>query len=106
MVPGHEIVGRVSEVGSAVSAFKVGDTVGVGCMVDSCQQCDACDDNEEQFCAGSVMTYNSPDPKTGKITLGGYAKNITVNEKFVLRVPEGMVGDPLDDCQQGRPIMN
>jgi len=90
MVPGHEIIGKVSEIGEDVTRYQVGDTVGVGCMVDSCQQCSDCAEGEEQFCAGSVMTYNSMNPKTQAVTYGGYAKAVTVDEKFVLRIPEGM----------------
>lgn len=90
MVPGHEIVGTVSEIGSDVTKFKVGDTVGVGCMVDSCQNCADCHDGEEQFCPEKTFTYNSINPKTQQPTYGGYAKNITVDEKFVLSIPENL----------------
>lgn len=90
-VPGHEIVGRVTEVGSAVSKHKVGDTVAVGCLVDSCQHCDQCHAGEEQYCRnGRTDTYNSPDRITGDNTLGGYSKHIVVREEFVLRLPEGL----------------
>ena len=90
-VPGHEIVGRVTEVGSAVSRHKVGDTVAVGCLVDSCQHCDQCHAGEEQYCRnGRTDTYNSPDRITGDNTLGGYSKHIVVREEFVLRLPEGL----------------
>jgi uncharacterized zinc-type alcohol dehydrogenase-like protein len=88
-VPGHEIVGRVSAVGADVSKFAVGDTVAVGCMVDSCRDCDHCHDDEEQYCRnGFTATYNSPDRVTGENTLGGYSKHVIVREAFVLRVPE------------------
>lgn len=87
-VPGHEIVGRVTAVGPDVSKFAVGDTVAVGCMVDSCQDCDHCHDDEEQYCRnGFTATYNSPDRVTGDNTLGGYSKHVIVREAFVLRVP-------------------
>ena len=90
-VPGHEIVGRVAEVGGAVTRFKAGDLVGVGCMVDSCRECSACKADMEQFCEkGMTGTYNSPDPHTGGHTLGGYSKAIVVDQHFVLRVPEGL----------------
>jgi len=90
-VPGHEIVGRVSAVGAEVSRFKEGDLVGVGCMVDSCRHCGSCDNGLEQYCEnGPTFTYNSPDRKTGENTLGGYSNRITVSERFVLRIPEGM----------------
>jgi uncharacterized zinc-type alcohol dehydrogenase-like protein len=89
MVPGHEIIGRVSAVGSAVSKFKVGDMVGVGCMVDSCQHCAACGQGLEQYCAeGSTFTYNSADRRDGLPTFGGYSERIVVSDKFVLRVPD------------------
>jgi uncharacterized zinc-type alcohol dehydrogenase-like protein len=86
-VPGHEIVGHVSEVGAEVTKFKVGDTVGVGCMVDSCQHCHACDEGLEQYCEnGFVGTYNAPTPDAPGYTLGGYAQAIVVDEDFVLNV--------------------
>lgn len=86
-VPGHEIVGRVTQVGSAVTKFKPGDVVGVGCMVDSDRTCPNCQADVEQFCPGATFTYNSPDKHLGGITYGGYSENIVVDEKFVLRVP-------------------
>jgi uncharacterized zinc-type alcohol dehydrogenase-like protein len=86
-IPGHEIVGRVKAVGGDVSKFKVGDLVGVGCMVDSCQHCRACAEGLEQYCEnGFTGTYNSPEQGTGANTLGGYSDHIVVHEKFVLRV--------------------
>jgi uncharacterized zinc-type alcohol dehydrogenase-like protein len=86
-VPGHEIVGHVSAVGSDVTKFKVGDVVGVGCMVDSCQHCFSCDDGLEQFCEhGTTFTYNSPIADAPGHTLGGYSQRIVVNDKFVLRI--------------------
>jgi len=86
-VPGHEIVGRVTKVGSAVSAFKPGDLVGVGCLVDSDQTCPNCQANVEQFCPSSTFTYNSPDKHLGGVTYGGYSERIVVDENFVLKVP-------------------
>lgn len=85
-VPGHEIVGRVSAVGSAVSAFQPGDLVGVGCLVDSCQHCDECDAGLENYCNHMVPTYNGPTPDAPGHTLGGYSQKIVVHERFVLRV--------------------
>jgi uncharacterized zinc-type alcohol dehydrogenase-like protein len=86
-VPGHEIVGRVSAVGSEVSKFQVGDLVGVGCMVDSCQHCASCAEGLEQYCEnGFVGTYNGPTPDAPGHTLGGYAQNIVVSDKFVLKI--------------------
>ena len=89
VVPGHEIVGRVAEVGSDVTTHRVGDLVGVGCMVDSCQHCASCAEGLEQYCEnGMTGTYNSADKHTGGVTYGGYSKSIVVDEKFVLRVSD------------------
>ncbi|HYD36264.1 MAG TPA: NAD(P)-dependent alcohol dehydrogenase [Allosphingosinicella sp.] len=86
-VPGHEIVGHVSAVGSEVSGFQVGDTVGVGCLVDSCQHCPSCAEGLEQYCTnGFVGTYNGPTGDPPGHTLGGYSQRIVVDEKFVLRI--------------------
>ena len=86
-VPGHEIVGRVAEVGSQVREFAVGDIVGVGCMVDSCQACSACEQGLEQYCETMFTgTYNMPDRETGATTYGGYSDFIVVREEFVLRI--------------------
>ncbi|KZC35100.1 zinc-binding dehydrogenase, partial [Rhodanobacter sp. FW510-R12] len=86
-VPGHEIVGHVSAVGGAVSGFKVGDTVGVGCLVGSCQHCAACDEGLEQYCEnGFVGTYNGPTADAPGHTLGGYSQRIVVDKKFVLKI--------------------
>jgi len=91
VVPGHEIVGRVLEVGSGVTKYKVGDNVAVGCMVDSCLSCDQCHHGEEQFCReGMVGTYSGQDRTSGELTQGGYSKHIVVREEFVLNVPEGL----------------
>ncbi len=88
-VPGHEIVGRVVKVGSAVRKFKEGDLAAVGCMVGSCRTCAACRDGEEQFCQGpATFTYNSPDGHLGGVTYGGYAESLVVDEAFVLRVSD------------------
>jgi uncharacterized zinc-type alcohol dehydrogenase-like protein len=94
MVPGHEIVGTVTQVGSDVTKHKVGDHVGVGCMVDSCRECENCKRGLEQHCLrGAVFTYNSLE-KDGKTpTYGGYSTQVVVDENFVLRIPKGM---PLD----------
>ena len=86
-VPGHEIVGRVTEVGNAVTDYSPGDVVGVGCLVDSDQSCPACQANVEQFCPDSTFTYNSQDKHLGGVTYGGYSESIVVDEKFVLKVP-------------------
>ena len=90
-VPGHEIVGRVVKVGKDVNKFEEGDTVGVGCMVDSCLTCANCKENLEQFCEkGTIFTYNSPDKHTGGITYGGYSESIVVSKEFVLKIPENL----------------
>lgn len=89
MVPGHEIVGKVLEVGAEVTKFKVGDTVGVGCLIDSCQHCENCEKGLEQFCKnGSSGTYNDHEQDGTTVTYGGYSKHIVVKEKFVLKVSD------------------
>jgi uncharacterized zinc-type alcohol dehydrogenase-like protein len=91
VVPGHEIVGRVSAVGSHVSRYKIGDLVGVGCMVDSCRSCPSCDEGLEQYCEnGFTGTYNGQDRQTGATTYGGYSTDMVVDQDFVLRVPENL----------------
>src|SRR5499425_1032544 len=89
-VPGHEIVGRVTKVGSAVTNFKPGDLAAVGCMVDSDHTCPQCQAGLEQFCPNMTLTYNSPDKHLGGVTYGGYSESIVVNERFVLRVPSNL----------------
>ncbi|MDB6118980.1 MAG: yahK [Verrucomicrobiaceae bacterium] len=90
-VPGHEIVGRVTAVGSHVTKFKVGDTAAVGCMVDSCRICPSCAAGNEQLCDQfPIFTYNGPDKHSGGVTYGGYSDAIVVDEAFVLRVPENL----------------
>lgn len=89
MVPGHEIIGRISKVGSKVKKFKVGDLAGVGCLVDSCRECDNCQHGLEQYCTGGPsFTYNSMEQDRKTITYGGYSDMVVVNEDFVLHVPE------------------
>lgn len=89
-IPGHEIVGRVTQVGSAVKKFKPGDLAAVGCMVDSDGTCPSCKDGLEQFCPSLTLTYNFPDKHTGGVTYGGYSDSIVVDQRFVLRVPENL----------------
>jgi uncharacterized zinc-type alcohol dehydrogenase-like protein len=87
-VPGHEIVGKVTRVGSDVKQFRAGDMVGVGCMVDSCRTCPSCREGFEQFCEpGATFTYNAPDKHLGGVTFGGYSESIVVDEAFVVRIP-------------------
>ncbi|QNM86357.1 NAD(P)-dependent alcohol dehydrogenase [Polaribacter pectinis] len=91
LVPGHEIIGKVIEVGAEVKNYKEGDLVGVGCMVDSCKECGACEDDLEQFCEnGMVGTYNGKDKHSGDRTFGGYSTSIVVREEFVLKVPTNL----------------
>ncbi|WP_114416540.1 NAD(P)-dependent alcohol dehydrogenase [Marinospirillum perlucidum] len=100
LVPGHEIIGRVIEVGPEVTRYKAGDRVGVGCMVDSCQECDQCHDHEEQYCReGMTPTYGAPDRVDGETTQGGYSKHIVVREEFVLNIPEAL------DMSRAAPIL-
>jgi uncharacterized zinc-type alcohol dehydrogenase-like protein len=90
IVPGHEIVGRITNVGSAVTKYKPGDMVGVGCMVDADLTCNQCRAEYEQFCPERILTYNSPDKHLGGVTYGGYSETIVVDEHFVLRVPANL----------------
>jgi len=91
VVPGHEIVGRITNVGSEVSKFKIGDLAAVGCMVDSCGQCDSCKQDLEQYCQnGFTGTYNGKDKHLGGQTFGGYSQKVVVDEHFVLSVPENL----------------
>ncbi|GHF64801.1 NAD(P)-dependent alcohol dehydrogenase [Streptomyces griseosporeus] len=91
MVPGHEIAGIVAEVGPGVTKYRVGDRVGVGCMVDSCRECDNCEAGLEQYCTGGGMigTYNAVG-KDGEPTYGGYSQKIVVDENYVVRIPDGL----------------
>ncbi|XP_071706811.1 8-hydroxygeraniol dehydrogenase-like [Rutidosis leptorrhynchoides] len=95
LIPGHEIVGVVTEVGSKVKKVKVGDNVGVGCMVNSCRSCDQCVDDQEQYCSNVVMTYNA----TSEITYGGYSDHMVTNEHFIVSWPKDL---PLDG---GAPLL-
>jgi alcohol dehydrogenase (NADP+) len=90
IVPGHEIVGRVTKVGSAVTKFKPGDLAAVGCMVDSDGTCPECRAGFEQFCPNMTLTFNSPDKHLGGVTYGGYSESIVVDQRFVLRVPSNL----------------
>jgi uncharacterized zinc-type alcohol dehydrogenase-like protein len=90
IVPGHEIIGRVISVGADVTRFKPGDHVGVGCMVDSCGHCPACEEDHEQHCPESTFTYGGTDRHDGQRTQGGYSEKIVVAQKFVLRIPDGL----------------
>lgn len=94
MVPGHEIIGVISQVGSDVKQFKTGDRVGVGCFVDSCQQCENCEEGLEQFCIeGMTATYNHLERDGSTLTQGGYSTRIVVNENYVLHLPDNL---PMD----------
>ncbi|MDR2207210.1 MAG: NAD(P)-dependent alcohol dehydrogenase [Flavobacteriaceae bacterium] len=90
-VPGHEIVGRITKIGSDVTKFKIGDLAAVGCLVDSCRTCSSCEQDLEQYCLnGSTGTYNSFDKHLGNHTFGGYSQKVVVDEHFVLKVPENL----------------
>ena len=90
-VPGHEIVGRITKVGDGVTKFKVGDLAAVGCMVDSCRECEQCKHGNEQYCEnGNIQTYNGRDVHLNKQTFGGYSERIVVDEDFTLHVPENL----------------
>jgi len=89
-VPGHEIIGRVSKVGRDVKKFKEGDLGAVGCLVDSCRTCPECEEGLQQYCPGTILTYNSKDEHTGGFTYGGYSKHIVANQDFVLQVPANL----------------
>lgn len=86
MVPGHEVIGKVTQIGSAVSKHRVGDIVGVGCLVDSCRECGECHHGEEQFCGGRVGTYNALERDGKTPTYGGYSTQMTVDERYVLKI--------------------
>ncbi len=88
MIPGHEIVGKVTAIGNQVTGFSVGETVGIGCLVDSCGVCSDCADNLEQFCNSATFTYNSADNISGGNTYGGYSSQIVVNQHFVLHISD------------------
>ncbi|HQC79692.1 MAG TPA: alcohol dehydrogenase catalytic domain-containing protein, partial [Accumulibacter sp.] len=91
LVPGHEIIGRVVGVGAEVRRFQPGDTVGIGCMVDSCRRCAACEQGLEQYCEnGHTLTYASKDRHDGRPTYGGYSEKIVASESFVVKVPAGL----------------
>lgn len=91
MVPGHEIIGRVTRVGAQVTRFAPGDLAGVGCMVDACRTCRPCHDHQEQFCEkGVAFTYNSTEMDRTTPTFGGYSTQIVVDQQFVLRIPDGL----------------
>lgn len=101
-IPGHEVVGTVTDVGENVSDYKVGDTVGVGCMVNSCQNCDYCDKGEENYCAGPkscTMTYNGPKKPDGTNSYGGYSTDLIAREEFILKIPKQL------DAEYAGPLM-
>ena len=100
MVPGHEIVGTVTDVGSAVAKYKVGDRVAVGCLVDSCRSCEQCKSGYEQFCVEiPTFTYSGQDRQSGEVTQGGYSNHIVVREEFVCRWPDTL------DMARGAPLL-
>jgi uncharacterized zinc-type alcohol dehydrogenase-like protein len=99
MVPGHEIIGRIVNVGNHVTKFKSGDIAGVGCLVDSCRNCEFCDQGLEQYCAyGAVYTYSAYEKDGKTITFGGYSSKIVVDERFVLKVPSNLPAHKAVPC--------
>ncbi|MEC7839390.1 MAG: NAD(P)-dependent alcohol dehydrogenase [Chlamydiota bacterium] len=100
IVPGHEIVGRISKVGQDVTKFKVGDLAAVGCIVDSCRECNYCTESDEQFCEnGWTLVFNAPDPNLGGQTYGGFSESIVVDENYVVHVPKKL------DLPSAAPIL-
>jgi len=100
IVPGHEIVGRIAKTGSEVTKFRAGDLAGVGCIVDSCRQCERCQEGEEQYCeSGWTVVFNSIDKKHGGTTYGGFSKSIVVDERYAVRIPNGL------DPKSAAPIL-
>jgi len=89
-VPGHEIAGTVTKVGSKVTKYREGDTVAVGCLVDSCRTCHSCKEDLKQHCKSPTFTYNSDEKQTGGVTYGGYSQNVVVDENFILRIPSNL----------------
>ncbi|MDO7842224.1 NAD(P)-dependent alcohol dehydrogenase [Sphingomonas immobilis] len=100
VVPGHEIIGRVTAIGSDVTGIAVGDLAAIGCMVDSCMECGECHDDLEQYCAkGSTLTYNGKDRRDGSLTFGGYSDHIVARDHFVIKLPEGL------DPERAAPLL-
>ncbi|PRQ31796.1 putative mannitol dehydrogenase [Rosa chinensis] len=95
LVPGHEIVGEVTEIGSNVQKFKVGDKVGVGCLVGACQSCDSCTDHLENYCPKKIFTYGGAKYYDGSTTYGGYSDIMVADEHFIVRIPDNL---PLDSA--------
>ncbi|MCW2254327.1 putative zinc-type alcohol dehydrogenase-like protein [Providencia alcalifaciens] len=90
IIPGHEIIGKITRVGEKVTHFQSGNTVGVGCLIDSCRECSPCKHSHEQFCDNNTLTYSDKDRHDGTATYGGYSEKIVVSERFVLNIPEGL----------------
>lgn len=90
MVPGHEIVGRVIAIGEHVTKFKIGQLAGIGCIIDSCRECEYCEKSEEMFCKEETLSFNSNDKHLGGVTLGGYSETYVANENYVLHIPENL----------------
>ncbi len=90
IVPGHEIIGQITQIGQNVKNFSIGEVVGIGCMVGACKQCDSCTEHKEQFCNQTIFTYNSQDTISKRQTFGGYATEIIANQDFVLKIGENL----------------
>lgn len=106
MTPGHEIIGTIREVGPEVSKFAVGDVVGIGCIVDSCGECSACEDGDENYCEnGSTGTYNGVDRHDGSITQGGYSTHIVCREDFLIKIPEAFADLETEQAAAATPLL-
>ncbi len=106
MTPGHEIIGTIREVGPAVAKFKVGDIVGIGCLVDSCGECSACDEGDENYCEnGSTGTYNGVDRHDGSITQGGYSTHIVCREDFLIKIPDAFADLETEAAAAATPLL-
>lgn len=106
LTPGHEIIGEITEIGSDVAKFSVGDIVGIGCLVDSCQECEACQDGDENYCEnGATGTYNAPDRIDGTITQGGYSTHIVCREEFLIRIPEAFSDLESHEAAAATPLL-
>lgn len=106
MTPGHEIIGTIREVGPAVTKFKVGDIVGIGCLVDSCGECSACDEGDENYCEnGSTGTYNGVDRHDGSITQGGYSTHIVCREDFLIKIPDAFADLETEAAAAATPLL-
>lgn len=106
LTPGHEIIGEIVDTGKSVKNFRAGDVVGIGCLVDSCQECSACNDGDENYCENSATgTYNAPDRVDGTITQGGYSTHIVCREEFLIRIPEAFADLESEVAAAATPLL-